>query len=250
MAVRICFFVRLSWCLLTGPIGYFTTKTAVMKSLWFFEDVNLFSMLCPHKFKAYKAKHSFNTYKKQDYIYFEQDSASKVYLIEDGRVKLGYYTADGDEIVKAILTKGELFGEQAILGEEKREEFAQALGTTSICPVDVNTMHDLMRDNRTFSFRIYKLIGFRLKRLERRLELVLFKDAETRVQEFLKELATDYGYCCPQTGDTVIKHPYTQKDIAKLLGTSRPTLNSIMNKFKAEELIDFSRNEIRLKISA
>lgn len=221
-----------------------------MKKLWFFEDVNLFSMLCPHKFKEYKANHDFNTYNKQDYIYFPQDSASKVYLIEEGKVKLGYYTEEGEEIVKAILTKGELFGEKAILGMDKRDEFAQAIGTTSICPVDVVTMHDLMRDNRSFSFRVYKFIGFRLKRLERRLDLVLFKDAETRVQEFLKELATDYGYCCPQTGDTVIKHPYTQKDIAKLLGTSRPTLNTILNKFKAEKLIDFSRNEIRLKFSA
>lgn len=53
-----------------------------MKTLWFFEDVNLFSMLCPHKFKAYKQDHDFNTYNKQDYIYFEEDNASKVYLIE------------------------------------------------------------------------------------------------------------------------------------------------------------------------
>ena len=45
-----------------------------MKTLWFFEEVNLFSMLCPHKFKAYKQDHDFNTYKKQDYIYFEEDN--------------------------------------------------------------------------------------------------------------------------------------------------------------------------------
>ena len=220
-----------------------------MNSIWFFEEVNLFSMLCPHKFKAYKQSHEFNNYRKQDYIYFEQDNAQKVYLIESGKVKLGYYTEDGQEVIKAILSKGELFGEKAILGDEIRDEFAQSVDNiTSICPVDVNTMHDLMRDNRGFSFRIYKLIGIRLKRLERRLELVLFKDAETRVQEFLKELAVDYGYCCPDTGDTVVKHPYTQNDIAKLLGTSRPTLNAILNKFKANDIIDFSRNEIRLKV--
>lgn len=219
-----------------------------MNSIWFFEDVNLFSMLCPHKFKQFKQEHEFNQYRKQDYIYFEEDSARKVYLIESGKVKLGYYTEEGEEVIKAILSKGELFGEKAILGDDIRDEFAQSVdNATSICPVDVTTMHDLMRDNRSFSFRIYKLIGFRLKRLERRLELVLFKDAETRVQEFLKELAKDYGYCCPDTGDTVVKHPYTQSDIAKLLGTSRPTLNAILNKFKAEDQIDFSRNEIRLK---
>ncbi len=222
-----------------------------MRSIWVLEDVNLFSMLCPHKFKAYKNEHDFLNYKKEDYIYFEDDSANKVYLIENGKVKIGHYTEEGDEVVKAILSKGEIFGEKAILGMEKRDEFAKSLdNTTSICPVGVDTMHDLMRDNRPFSFRIYKLIGFRIKRLERRLELIMFKDAETRVNEFLKELAEDYGYCCPNTGDTVIKHPYTQKDIAHLIGTSRPTFNTIMNKFKEENRIDFSRNEIRLKISA
>jgi len=222
-----------------------------MKSFWIFEDVNLFSMLCPHKFKAYKSDHDFQSYAKEDYIYFEEDQANKVYLIEKGKVKIGHYTEAGEEIVKAILTKGELFGEKAILGEDTRDEFAKSLdNATSICPVGVETMHDLMRDNRPFSFRIYKLIGFRIKRLERRLELILFKDTETRVQEILRELATDYGYCCPDTGDTVIRHPYTQKDIAHLIGTSRPTLNAIMNKLKEANSIDFSRNEIKLKFPA
>ena len=222
-----------------------------MKSIWFFEEKNMFNMLCPHKFKEYKNQHSFSQYKKQDFIYFESDNANKVYLIEKGKVKIGYYTEEGDEVVKAILTKGELFGEKAILGAEQRDEFAMSIdNTTSICPVGVDTMHELMRDNRTFSFRIYKLIGFRLKRLERRLESIMFKDAETRVEEFIQELATEYGYCCPNTGDTVIKHPYTQKDIANLIGTSRPTFNTIMNKLKSIGKIDFNRSEIRLKISA
>lgn len=222
-----------------------------MKSFWIFEDVNLFNMLCPHKFKAYKKTHEFNDYGKEDYIYFEDDSANKVYLIEKGKVKIGYYTESGEEVIKAILSRGELFGEKAILGEDKRDEFAMSVDTeTTICPVGVDTMHNLMRDNRNFSFKVYKLIGFRIKRLERRLELIMFKDAETRVEEFLKELADEYGHCCPETGDTVIKHPYTQKDIASLIGTSRPTFNSIMNKFKVANRIDFSRNEIRLKFSA
>lgn len=222
-----------------------------MKSLWFFEDVNLFNILCPHKIKAYKKEHTFNQYQKQDYIYFEEDQSNKVYLIEKGKVKIGYYTEEGEEVIKAILRKGELFGEQAILGELKREEFAMASeNKTSICPVSVDTMHNLMRDNRNFGFRVYKLIGYRLKKLERRLELLLFKDVRSRIQQFLNEMATDFGYCCPETGDIIINHPYTQKDIATLLGTSRPTLNAIMNQFKEENKIDFHRNTIRLKKTA
>lgn len=218
-----------------------------MKSLWFFDDVNLFKVLCPHKFKAYKKDHDFDAYKKQDYIYFEEDSANKVYLIEKGKVKIGYYSEDGAEVVKAILTRGEIFGETAILGESKREEFAQSIdNSTSICPVGVSTMHELMRNNQTFTLKIYKVIGFRLKKLERRLQLLLFKDAKTRLIEFLDELCSDYGYDCEKTGDKIIQHPYTQKDIASLIGTSRPTLNILLNELKEENIIEFSRKEIRI----
>jgi len=218
-----------------------------MSTLWFFDDVNLFSILCPHKFKAYKKDHDFDAYSKKDYIYFEEDSSNKIYLIEKGKVKIGYYKEDGEEIVKAILTRGELFGEKAILGETVRNEFAQSIdNNTSICQVGVETMYDLMRNNKTFSFKIYKIIGFKFKKLERRLQLLLFKDTKTRLKEFLDELCIDYGYDCPETGDHIIKHPYTQKDIASLIATSRPTLNILLNELKEENIINFNRNEIRI----
>ena len=103
-----------------------------------------------------------------------------------------------------------------------------------------------MRDNQTFSFKIYKFIGFKLKKLERRLQLLLFKDAKTRLLEFLDELCEDYGYNCEKTGDNVIRHPYTQKDIASLIGISRPTLNILLNDLKESKIINFNRKEIRI----
>jgi CRP-like cAMP-binding protein len=107
-------------------------------------------------------------------------------------------------------------------------------------------MQDLMRDNKTFSLKIYKFLGWRFKKMERRLELLLFKDTTTRVKEFIKELEDEYGYCCPDTGDIIIPHPYTQKDIASMIGTSRPTLNSILNELKSGSFLDFNRKEIRI----
>ena len=218
-----------------------------MNSLWFFEDTNLFKVLCPHKFKAFKKDHNFDAYKKKDYIYFTEDSANKVYLIEKGKVKVGYYSEEGIEVIKAILSKGQLFGEKAILGESVRNEFAQSIdNSTSICPISVEKMHDLMRDNQTFSFKVYKFIGFKFKKLERRLQLLMFKDTKTRLLEFLNELCEDYGYDCPKTGNHIIKHPYTQKDIASLIGTSRPTLNILLNELKVENIIDFDRKQIEI----
>lgn len=222
-----------------------------MKSIWFCEQTNMFSLLCPHKFKNYANIHELDNYKNKDYIYFEEDAAHKVYLIAKGKVKIGYYDEQGNEVVKSILSKGELFGEKAILGIDVRTEFAQSVeNTTTICPVGIDTIHDMMRDNKTLSVKVYKFLGLRFKKLERRLQLLLFKDAKTRLNEFLNELKEEYGYCCPKTGFTIVEHPYTQKDIASLIATSRPTLNILMNELQESRVLSFKRNKIIFEVLA
>jgi CRP-like cAMP-binding protein len=204
--------------------------------------------MCPHKFKGYNNEHTFNEFSKNDYIYFEEDDADKVFLVNSGKVKIGYVTEDGDEIISAILSKGELFGEKAILGADKRNEFAQAIeSNTSVCPISTSEMHELLRENRELSLKIYKFIGYRFKKLERRLQMMFFKDTKTRLKEYLKELALEYGYKNAISGDIVIRHPYTQKEIASLIGTSRPTLNILINELQEENYLTFSRKEIIIK---
>ena len=216
-------------------------------AIWFFDNIDVFQILCPHKFKDYKKDHSFDFFKKGDYIYFENDIANKVFLINSGKIKVGYVTEDGEEIITAILSKGQIFGEKAILGEEKRNEFAQALDNeVSTCVVSLDMMHELLRRNSEFSISIYKFIGYRFKKLERRLQIMLFKDAKTRLLEFLKELSDDYGFKNAVTGDTVIKHPFTQKEIASLIGLSRPTLNVLINELQNEKVLTFERKQIIL----
>ena len=215
--------------------------------IWFLEEVNLFKILCPHKYAAYKNTHSFDVYTKKDFVYFTEDSADKVYLIDHGKVKIGYYTEDGREVVKAILSKGEIFGEKSILGEVKHNDFAQIIESgTSICSISVGELQNLMLENRNLSLKIYKFIGLRIKRLERSLERLIFKDSRTRLLEFLNDLKTDFGKEL-ENGEILIRHPYTQKDMASLLGISRPSLNILMNELKEEGYLTFDRKEILLK---
>jgi len=51
---------------------------------------------------------------------------------------------------------------------------------------------------------------------------------------------------CPDTGNHIIKHPYTQKDIASLIGTSRPTLNTLLNELKEDKIVDFTRKRLTI----
>jgi CRP-like cAMP-binding protein len=215
-------------------------------ALWYFESVNLFNVLCPHKTRVMGEKHEFRRYNKDQFIYIPNDEASHIYMVVEGRVKIGHYLEDGKEVVSAILTTGELFGELALAGEEKRKDFAQAMeNNTTLCPLSIEELKALMKEDKELSFRLFKLVGLRLMRLERKLELLVFKDARTRIIEFLKDAASWKG---KKVGyETMIPTKLTHKEIAALTGTSRQTVTTILNELKDQNLIYFDRKKILIR---
>jgi CRP-like cAMP-binding protein len=214
-----------------------------MGNLWFFEKVNLFSIFCPHKFKEYKDSHQFRYFKKGEFIYFSDDPANSIYLVTEGKIKLLYYTEDGEEVVKSVLTRGEVFGELALLGEDTRQDYAQVMADeTAVCHLTLEQMQRLMKENKPFALKIYKLIGLRISKLERRIDSLVFKDVRSRIVDFIKEFIMEKG---EKNGkEYKVDHHLTHKDIADLIGTTRQTVTTQLNELRNEGKIDFSRRSI------
>ena len=122
-------------------------------SIWYFEDVDLFSILCPRKSANLEEKQPTATYKKDQFIYFPNEPSGYIYMIAQGRVKIGSYSDEGKEIIKTILTAGEMFGEMALAGQDKRTDFAQAMDNdVLICSMSIEDMQHLMKDDQTLAF--------------------------------------------------------------------------------------------------
>ncbi|MEP0985460.1 Crp/Fnr family transcriptional regulator [Ekhidna sp.] len=216
------------------------------RNLWYFEDTDLFEILCPKKTPYMEDKHTPGVYKKDEFIYFKDQSSENIYMVSAGRVKIGTYGPDGKEIVKAILTTGEIFGELALAGEEKRQDFAQAMDNeTRVCSMTIEDLQNLMVDNKDLNLKILKIVGFRLRKTERKIESLVFKDARTRIVEFLKEMAEEKGQ---KVGfEVMIKNHLTHKDIASLTGTSRQTVTTVMNELREKNLLTFDRRRILIR---
>lgn len=216
------------------------------RNLWYFEDTDLFEVLCPKKTPYLEDRHIPGIYKKDDFIYFKDQSSENIYMVSSGRVKIGTYGPDGKEIVKAILTRGEIFGELALAGEEKRQDFAQAMDNdTHVCSMTIEDLQNLMVDNKELNLKILKIVGFRLRKTERKIESLVFKDARTRIVDFLKEMAEEKGQ---KVGfEMMIKNHLTHKDIASLTGTSRQTVTTVMNELREKNLINFDRRRILIR---
>lgn len=216
------------------------------QAFWYLENIDLFGLLCPNKLGESDAMSSQSkTFKKGSNIYLPDDEADKLFLINEGRIKIGVYGNGGKEIIKSIISKGEVFGELVVVGETKRRDFAFAMEDTNVCVITLDELKELMRENRGLQHFLMKTIGNRILNVEKRLESLVFKDSRSRIVEYLLELATTRGQ---RVGyEMLVRKFNTHQEIANLTATSRQTVTTILNELRTRNLITFDRKRLLIR---
>jgi CRP-like cAMP-binding protein len=216
------------------------------QSLWYLENIDVTGLFCPKKVgRGEVDQHSHKVFKKGEYIYLPDEQADRLYFLTEGRVKIGSYADNGKEITKAILNKGEVFGELSLIGEETRRDFAYAMEDTSLCTLTVPDMKALMRDHNSLSLFLMKIMGSRMLEMEQRLEALVFKDSRTRIIEFLHSLATNKGQ---RVGyEQVVRKFMTHQEIANLTATSRQTVTTVLNDLRNKNILTFDRRRLLVR---
>ena len=213
--------------------------------LWFFENFNfLESMTNAEKLELSECS-VMKEIKRDDSVYLPHDISSRIYFLKEGKVKIVSYSDEGRELIHGILKAGEIFGELALAGENRRENFAMVTEDSVVCQVGVSEFERILKSNPLLNLEVTKLIGFRLKKIRTRLERMWFKSAEERIKSLLNELAEDHG---KQT-DVGVEIPLRLKhqEIASLAATTRQTATTILNKLVKLGNIEYDRRRILLK---
>ncbi|MEM6967083.1 MAG: Crp/Fnr family transcriptional regulator [Bacteroidota bacterium] len=216
------------------------------KSLWYLENIDMEGMMCPQKMSAgHMEAFTHKTFKKSEYIYMPEENADKIYFVSKGRVKIGTYANSGKEITKAILAKGEVFGELSLIGETKRKDFAVAMEETSVCIMTVDEMKSMMKEYSPLSMFMMKVMGSRVLEMEQRLESLVFKDSRTRIVEFLESLAKKKGQ---RVGyEMLVRKFLTHQEIANLTATSRQTVTTVLNELRNKNVLTFNRQRLLIR---
>ena len=183
---------------------------------------------------------------KYSFLYHAGEPSKHIFFLSKGSIKIGTHSSDGKEIIKSVLHPLTMFGEMCAVGETNRPDFAQAMNNeVHYYALKVEDFQQLMQTNYDLCNSVLKMMGGRLRKAENRLEGLIFKDARTRIVDFIKETAVDRGR---KVGfETLFKHTLTQQDIANITGTSRQTVTSILNELRKENLIYFNRNSILIR---
>jgi CRP-like cAMP-binding protein len=168
--------------------------------------------------------------KKGSFVYSAGDRAETMYILKEGSIKISRFSEDGKELTLDMLKPGDIFGELVLAGEEERETIAQAQEDSFICTIKRTDFENLIGKNPSLSLTITKLMGLRLRRIENRLEEMIFKDVRMRILSTLNQMAGKYGLPVPEGIEIAVK--LSHQDIANLIGSTRETVTLELNNLK------------------
>jgi len=162
---------------------------------------------------------------------------NNVFFLKRGSIKIVNTT---DDTVKYIVKRGHIFGELSLFDKEAaNEEIAYALEDSVICYIESDQMEKLMIKHKSLKNGILKIYGLRIKKLERRLSDLLYKDSTTRIKEFVLEYIEYFGEE-NESNQVIAKNSLSHKEIANLTNTSRQTVSNVLSSMRKKKLIDYN----------
>ena len=218
---------------------------STLTKYWFLEGFDLFRKLSmPTMMRLCKLLVMENI-DKGEIIGIGERDPKNIFFLKKGTVKI---QDAANDTIKYIVKKGNLFGELSLYNEEAAsEEQAIALEDCIICYIDYEMMEELMNKHRSLKNGVLKIYGIRIKRLERRLQDLLYKDSATRISEFVSSYVQEFGE--DVEGRRVAKNLLSHKDIAHLTNTSRQTVSNTLSLLRKKEQIDYDVKEISMPVS-
>ena len=93
-------------------------------------------------------------------------------------------------------------------------------------------------------FKLTKLIGLRLKKIQSRVEDLVFRDVPARLAHLLLELSKSDGVA--ENQGIRLKVKLTHQEMANLIGCSRETVSASMGQFRDDGLIEMDGRTITL----
>ncbi|WP_190808929.1 Crp/Fnr family transcriptional regulator [Flagellimonas sp. S3867] len=216
-----------------------------MKTLtkyWFLEGFSLFRKLgMPTMMKMCELLEMEHIDKGKIIEIGNRDKKS-IFFLKKGSVKI---LNSSRNTAKYIVKKGNIFGELSLYDEQAAiEEQAITLEDSIICYIESDMMEALMEKHKSLKNGVFKVYGLRIKKLERRLEDLIYKDSKTRISDFIYSYVKEFGE--DKTDRIEAKNLLSHKDIANLTNTSRQTVNNVLSGLRKDNRIDYNTREISI----
>ena len=170
-------------------------------------------------------------------LFSEGDIGDHLYVIVEGKLKLGTSSGDGRENLLSVLGPGEMFGELSLFDPGPRTATATAVTDVRLLSLGHDKVIPWVTEHPQGALDLLGRLSQRLRRTNEVVGDLVFSDVPGRVAKALIDLGERFGKETPE--GLYVNHDLTQEELAQLVGASRETVN--------KALADFAgRNWIRL----
>ena len=210
---------------------------------WYLRDHKLFWVLSNEQIKQLCLISNYKRAKKGEIIYFANTDTPMIFFLKKGNIKIAEVDENGNECIKEIIQKGDLFGELSLDTSTSSNEYAEVLtNEVAICGFLLTDFEKLMERYPDLAMSYLKIVGFKFKRLKNNYSNLVFKDAKSRLIHFLKEWAVKEGKI--EGNRATMPNYLTQQDIAHIICTTRQTATHLLKEFEIKGLLVYNRKEI------
>ena len=189
----------------------------------------LFAALDAEDAEALLAQMSPVRMERGDILFREGESGDSLYVIGEGKIKLGRSSSDGRENLVAILGPGEMFGELSLFDPGPRTMTATAVAETQLLGLGNDSLTGLLTGRPEVAKALLTALAQRLRRTNEHLADLVFTYVPGRVAKALLDLAERFGR--PVEDGVMVSHDLTQEELAQLVGASRETVNKALADF-------------------
>jgi CRP/FNR family transcriptional regulator, cyclic AMP receptor protein len=166
---------------------------------------------------------------KGSVLFAEGDEGDQLYVIAEGKIKLGTSSGDGRENLLSILGPGEMFGELSLFDPGPRTSTATAVTDAKLLSLGQEKLLPWLIENPKVSLQLLASLAQRLRRTNEAVGDLVFSDVPGRVAKALIDLGERFG---KKTDEGLfVHHDLTQEELAQLVGASRETVNKALADF-------------------
>lgn len=206
-----------------------------MLELWHLTDIDWLSQLSPEAADELRRAAELQSFRRGADVFVPDRNPDKVFILESGLIRIYRESADAEEVTFGYIRPGEIFGESALFGGQPRESRAMAAEDSDVIALGREQFLKAMRSTPQMGYTVAKQIDGRFKNIETRVEDLVFRNARNRLARIFLQLAGQFGQ---QEGKRVVLPvQLTHKDLATLIGTSRPTVSIAFSDLENEELV-------------
>ena len=177
-------------------------------------------------------------YAARQIVFFPDDSCDHVYWVREGRVKTTKVSGDRRELTLRYLLPGDVFGEECLIEQPKRDAYAEAMVPTVLCLMSAVDFRRTVRDEKEMGLVLAQRLCQRVHEVEQVLADTVFKAVRGRVASGLLRL---YRHTPHEEGGPL---RVTHQELADLVGSTRETTTSVLHGLQSEGVLKIANRRL------